>query len=240
MSDYRVRLAEFEGPLDLLLHLVHTEKIDLKDIFVSQITEQYLRYMENVHEVDLDRASEFLRTASLLLFIKSRSLLPRPRPMDAEEEEDPEKILMEQLVLYRKYKLAAQFLETRQDCSADVFAKLPDEFPEPEMSVVIGGDGRALEAAFLSALKRGVAGRQPRRRSAMSVEADRWTIRGQKEYIRDRLSSEKEMTFAELLAEDAELVEIAATFGALLELWSSGSVQVWQALPFGTIRIHAG
>ena len=105
------KLARFEGPLDLLLHLVSKAKIDLQDIFVSEITEQYLSYMEEIKELDMDRASEFLNMAATLLYIKSRSLLPARRE-ETEDENfvDPETELIERLRAYKLYKEASERL----------------------------------------------------------------------------------------------------------------------------------
>lgn len=98
---YEVHLKEFDGPLDLLLHLIEQAKVDIKDIFISEITNQYLSLMEELDELDMDTASEFLTMAATLVYIKSRSLLPKP-PKEAEEEEDPEEALVRQL---KEYKL---------------------------------------------------------------------------------------------------------------------------------------
>ena len=98
---YEVHLKEFDGPLDLLLHLIEQAKVDIKDIFVSEITNRYLSLMEELDELDMDTASEFLTMAATLVYIKSRSLLPKP-PKEAEEEEDPEEALVRRLKVHRK------------------------------------------------------------------------------------------------------------------------------------------
>ena len=100
MEEYRVSLSQFEGPLDLLLHLIEKAEVNIEDIFVSEITAQYLAMMDDLSELDMDRASSFLTVAAQLLLIKSRSLLPRP-PVESEDEEDPETQLIRQL---REYK----------------------------------------------------------------------------------------------------------------------------------------
>ena len=100
---YYVSLKQFEGPLDLLLHLITRAKVDIKDIFVSEITEQYLASMGSVDELDMDTASEFLTMAATLVYIKSRSLLPKP-PKENTEEEDPADALIRQLREYRAAK----------------------------------------------------------------------------------------------------------------------------------------
>ena len=88
--DYKIHLRQFEGPLDLLLHLTERAEIDIKDIFVSEITSQYLRYMDEIDDLDMDVASEFLATAATLLYIKSKTLLPRPPAAANDEDDDTE------------------------------------------------------------------------------------------------------------------------------------------------------
>lgn len=103
---YYVSLKQFEGPLDLLLHLITRAKVDIKDIFVSEITEQYLASMGSVDELDMDTASEFLTMAATLLEIKSRALLPRPPEPTEDGEETPEQTLIRRLEEYKLYRRA--------------------------------------------------------------------------------------------------------------------------------------
>ncbi len=101
---YVVSLKQFEGPLDLLLHLITRAKVDIKDIFVSEITEQYLASLDGIDELDMDSASEFLQMAATLVEIKSRALLPKPPEPEDPEEESPEEALIRQLEEYKKFK----------------------------------------------------------------------------------------------------------------------------------------
>ena len=119
---YEVHLNRFEGPLDLLLHLIEQAKVDIKDIFISEITAQYLALMDEVEELDMDTASEFLTMAATLVYIKSRSLLPRPPREEAQDEEDPEEALVRQLREYKAFKEAGAKLEILQQENAN----LPD------------------------------------------------------------------------------------------------------------------
>ena len=122
---YEVHLSQFEGPLDLLLHLIEQAKVDIKDIFISEITAQYLVLMGEVDELDMDTASEFLIMAATLVYIKSRSLLPRPPREDPEGEEDPEAILVRQLREYKAFKEAGAKLEALQSEMARAYTRLP-------------------------------------------------------------------------------------------------------------------
>ena len=105
--DYRIHLKQFDGPLDLLLHLIERADLDIKDIYVSQITSEFLGYMSELDELDMDAASEFLTVAATLVYMKSRSLFPAVKP-ENEEEEDPGEALIKQLQEYKRLKEASE------------------------------------------------------------------------------------------------------------------------------------
>ena len=115
---YEVHLDRFDGPLDLLLHLIEQAKVDIKDVFLSGITNEYLLLMRELDELDMDTASEFLSVAATLVYIKSRSLLPRP-PREADGEEDPEEALVRQLRDYKRFKEAGEELSRLRSCLDD-------------------------------------------------------------------------------------------------------------------------
>ena len=127
---YIVSLKQFDGPLDLLLTLISSAKVDIKDIFVSEITDQYLKSMELVEELDMDTASEFLQMAATLIEIKSRALLPKP-PKTEEGEESPEEMLIRQLEEYKAFKEVSARMKTLEDEAKLLYTKLPEEFPLP-------------------------------------------------------------------------------------------------------------
>jgi segregation and condensation protein A len=156
---YQVKLDAFEGPLDLLLHLIRRHELDIYDIPIALITEQYLAYIELMQEMDLDVAGEFLVMASTLIHMKSRTLLPRP-PADSEEgepEEDPREALVRRLLEHQKYRAAAELLHEREALRSAQFTR-PDERVaeaagedyEPELEV----DLFSLIAAFRGVLER--------------------------------------------------------------------------------------
>ena len=136
---YYVSLKQFEGPLDLLLHLITRAKVDIKDIFVSEITEQYLASMGSVDELDMDTASEFLTMAATLLEIKSRALLPRPPEPAEDGEETPEQTLIRRLEEYKLYKESAGRMKEFEQAAMQVFSKLPEEYPLPPPNIEITG-----------------------------------------------------------------------------------------------------
>ena len=133
------QLKDFDGPLDLLLFLINKEKIDIKDIFVSQITDQYIDSVRNAPDLDMDDATDFLVMAATLLEIKSRAMLPRP-PRIEEGEEDPEEALIRRLEEYKRFERAA----------ANLFTKLPEEYPlPPQETELVGLTLQGLTEAFL-------------------------------------------------------------------------------------------
>ena len=131
MDGYRVHIQDFDGPLDLLLHLIEKAEVNIEDIFVSEITAEYLRYMEELTEDELDAASDFLTVAAQLVYLKSRHLLPRPAPLDEDEEEDPEEAFIRRLKEYKIYKAAGEELSALYDQARLRFARLPEELPPP-------------------------------------------------------------------------------------------------------------
>ncbi len=122
---YYVHLQQFDGPMDLLLYLVEKYELDIQDIFVSEITGQYLEYMNEIDTLDMDKASEFLAMAATLIYIKSRHLLPRTPQEETEEAEDEETKLIRQLREYKLFKEAGEELRTLEARAKNVFTRLP-------------------------------------------------------------------------------------------------------------------
>ncbi len=234
---YEVHLKEFDGPLDLLLHLIEETKVDIKDIFVSEITNQYLAFMEELDELDMETASEFLAMAATLVYIKSRTLLPRP-PKEDEEEEDPEVALMRQLSDYKLFKEASGGLAVLREGMRSVFAKLPEEFILPPQEYnLAGATAEELFAAFARLLRR--TNELYADSVARSVYADAYTVRNQLAFIRGRLNEKSTLTFEELFEGQNEKLEIIVTFMALLEMITRQEIILRQKAPYGRIIITA-
>lgn len=234
---YTVQLQQFEGPLDLLLHLIEEAEVDVKDIFVSEITAQYLSYMNQLDELDMDTASEFLTMAATLLYIKSRQLLPRP-PKEDEAEEDPETLLIRQLRDYKAFKEASEQLKSLFDAAKDSCTRLPEDIPLPPKEIALDGasmDG--LFAAFLEMLSR--RKEEPEVIRAQHVNPDRFTVRSQTASIRAVLLEKHAVSFEELFSDEAGRTEIITTFMALLEMITRGEILLKQKAPFAPIRISA-
>ena len=238
--EYEVNIARFSGPLDLLLHLIEEAEIDIKDIFVSEITSQYLAYMERMDGLDMDRITEFLTMAATLLYIKSRQLLPRPPKEEAEE--DPELVLIRQLREYKAFREAAEGLRTVYDEAQGGLTRLPEDVPLPPKTVELGGatmDG--LYDAFLAILARAEANRpDEEKRSLHNVRPDTYTVRDQIGRIRTVLVRRETVEFTELFEPGASRMEMIVTFMALLEMLHHGEITLRQSAPFAPIRIHAG
>ncbi|HOS18093.1 MAG TPA: segregation/condensation protein A [Clostridia bacterium] len=234
---YEVHLKEFDGPLDLLLHLIEEAKVDIKDIFVSEITNQYLAFMEEVDALDMETASEFLTMAATLVYIKSRTLLPRPQKID-EDEEDPEAVLLRQLRDYKLFKQAGEGLVALREGMRSVYARLPEEFLLPPQEYNLSdATAQELFAAFAQLLRRTGDAREDA--SAQSVAADRYTVRNQLAFIRARLSERQTLTFEELFEGAREKLELVVTFMALLEMITRQEIILRQKTPYGRITITA-
>ena len=138
MSTIHIQLSQFEGPLDLLLHLIGRAKIDIQDIFVSEVTDQYIRIEQASEALDMDEASSFVAMAATLLEIKSRALLP-VLPDLPEDEIAPETLLIQQLEEYAQFKQISLEMQAFEEDAARSFSKLPDEFPLPPPELEISG-----------------------------------------------------------------------------------------------------
>lgn len=230
---YRVRLEVFEGPLDLLLHLIKKNEVDITDIPVSQITEQYLEYLELLRELHLDVAGEFLVMAATLLLIKSRMLLPGIEEEEADEP-DPRRELVQQLLEYQRYREAALALAERPLLQRDVFARPPTS-PSEEAGprpVRVRASLWDLVEAFRAVLAR----RPPE--PTHTVERESVSVRECARWLLERLRTERTVQFEDLFDERSSRTEVIATFLALLELVRLGALAATQEAFGGPIDIE--
>lgn len=228
---YTVRLESFEGPLDLLLHLIQKNEMDIFDIPIALITEQYLEYLKWMKTLNLDIAGEYLLMASTLLHIKSKMLLPQSS-VEEEEGEDPRAELVRRLVEYQKYKKAATELNERPMRDRDVFVRLTsmkEEEPEEEYLDV---NLFELIDAFRKVLER------TKEEPIHEVVLDRLTVEEKVQEILLLLQREKRsLPFHLLFPQGASRRVIIITFLAVLELVKARWIRVFQAAPFETIRV---
>jgi len=236
-SDYKVKLEVFEGPLDLLLYLIKKEEVDIYDIPIERITNQYMEYLSLMQLLNLEVAGEFLVMAATLMYIKSRMLLPADQQVtdaEAEEGEDPRWELIRQLVEYKKFKEAAVQLARREEEQANVFTRTGDsgievdakEVPLAEVSIF------DLIAAFNEVLKKANA-----REDFHEIYEERFTVSDKIEEILYTLRDRSEIGFLELFSESASRAEVVVTFLALLELIRLKRLRVRQPEAFGEIQV---
>jgi segregation and condensation protein A len=230
---YTFRLEGFEGPLDLLLHLIQKNELDIFNIPIALITEQYLEYLQLIKVLNLDIAGEYLLMASTLLHIKSKMLLPKSSEGEGEEEEDPRAELVRRLLEYQKYKQAALELEKRPLLDRDVFIRLvataPEEEPEEERIEV---DLFGLLEAFRKVLER------VKPETVHEVILEHLSVEDKIQEIMALLEREnRSMAFHRLFPEQASRRVVIITLLAILELVKMKRIRIFQLTPFETIRI---
>lgn len=237
------KLETFEGPLDLLLHLIDKAEIDIQDIPVSEITDQYMAYLQNMQELELEITSEFLVMAATLLSIKSKLLLPKPPVIEMDEFDfyeddiDPRAELIQRLIEYRKYKSIAQHLHEREWERSLIYSREPDDLtpfmPEVEENPVEGLHTSDLIAAFQRALSKAV-----KRTSYARIQRDEISV---KDRIREVVSTLESVgpggrvLFSKLLHEEMVRHEIVVTFLAILELMKMKQIFCYQEKLFDDI-----
>ena len=236
------RLKDFDGPLDLLLHLITKAQVEIRDIFVSEITDQYIETVRNAEDLDMDDATDFLVMAATLLEIKSRALLPKP-PALAEDEEDPEQALIRRLEEYRRYKEGAVEMRRFEKAAKDLFTKLPEEYPLPPQEVELTGMTlQGLTDAFLRiwARKPDTVDPEENHYAPRGVYRDEHTVQDCMLTLRDRLKRKGRMRFEEAFSEAPTREEVVTLFMALLELLKVGEMHAEQEGVYGDILLLPG
>ncbi|HEU4963799.1 MAG TPA: segregation/condensation protein A [Bacilli bacterium] len=245
MEALKLKLESFEGPLDLLLHLIDKGEHEITDIPIAAITEQYMDYLHTMQVLNLEIASEFLVMASQLLAMKSGLLLPRPIEMDVplidydEDEIDPRQALMERLIEYKKFKQLAENLKDFEEKRNQVYAKPPDNLapfiPDVEPNPVEGVSLFDLLDAFRKALMKA----QPDEYVA-DVHRDEISVEGRMREILDRMAfGDGRVAFTTLLGSYFKRSDVIVTFLALLELMKGKKVRCSQDYLFDDIIIEA-
>jgi len=235
LEAYPVRLQNFEGPLDLLLHLIKKHELDIYDIPIALVTQQYLEYLDLMQELDLDVAGEFLVMAATLIHIKSRTLLPRPDPTQQDPEEDPREALVRRLIEHQTFKAAAELLHEREIQRSAQWgrpdgrvAEVVGEAPEPEIEV----DLFSLMTAFRQVLERA------RHRPVVLLPPEQMSIETRIEQLLARLSDTEACGFEELFGDADSRSGLIVTFLALLEMIRLKLIRVFQQQAFGPIRVY--
>lgn len=212
--DYNTKLEFFDGPLDLLLYLVKQSEIEIKDIFVSDVTSQYLEYIKNVDQLDIEKASEYLSMAATLLEIKSKALLPQIQFEDTEQE-DEQTLLLRRLEEYKLFKEEAEKLKAREIVGR--YYKEPDKSAGDVRIVYTDFNLDGLIKAFISVMTKADI-RETQKTVKREIPKEVFTVQGKIEYIRTVLLDRNECSFYELFPAYCTRNELITTFQAMLEL----------------------
>ncbi len=234
-EEYKVRLDIFEGPLDLLLYLIKRDEIDIYSISIERITKQYLEYIDTFKLLNIDLASEFVVMAANLMYIKSRTLLPKPEqpPEEDAEEDDPRWDLIRQLVEYKKFKDAANYLGQRELEQGELFEHIPEApklptGPPPPPNVNIFD----LIRAFQNVLKR-----FQEELELGEIHDDPFTVSDKIDYLMERFQPGTRMPFTSLFDKASSRTEVIVTFLAMLELIRLKQFRFEQKDPLGDIEV---
>ena len=233
---YRFKLENFEGPLDLLLHLIKDAKLDIATVKLADITEQYLEYMQDIKNVDMDKASEFITVAATLIEIKSKSMLPVEKDEEPDEDSD-EALLLKRLKEYELFKETSQKLKTIEDVNK--FYRAPGKETEKVKVIIRDMVLDQLLDAFAKLLTREELKKAVQNEGPKKIVKDRFTVAEKIISIRKFAKEKKRFEFEELFDEDMTKSELINTFLALLELLKLQTVKVLQKGTFGSIVITA-
>ena len=236
-TEYKVHLEIFEGPLDLLLYLIKKDELDIHSISIERITRQYLDYINTFKLLNIDLASEFIVMAANLMYLKSRTLLPRTEqpPEEDAEEDDPRWELIRQLIEYKKFKDAAGFLSLRELEQQGRFAHQPDPVSKPpeEPAVLAEVSIFDLIRAFQNVLKR-----FEESHDFGDIVDDRYTVSDKIEFLLSRFNPGEALTFDALFQTAITKAEVIVTFLAVLELMKLNQFVVRQNHLLGTITVE--
>lgn len=243
--DLTVKLQVFEGPLDLLLHLLEKNKVNIYDIPIVEITNQYMEYISEMKRQDLNVVSEFLVMAATLLDIKSRMLLPKEET--EEEEEDPRAELVQKLLEYKMYKCMSYELKDRQVDAVKVLFKMPTipeevkQYEEPVDLQELLSDVtlKKLNAIFKSILKKQEDKVDPIRSRFGKIEKEEVSLEERMVYLEQYAIAHRRFSFRELLEAQSSKMEIIVTFLSILELMKIGKIYISQENLFDDILVES-
>ena len=234
---YRIDLPVFNGPLDLLLHLIERDELDITAVSLSQVTAQYLAQIERLKGERFEELIDFLSIGARLVLIKSRALLPRTPALPGadEEEEDPAEALVRQLRAYKRFKEAAGWLERRVTSGMRTYLRVA---PPPRIEGRLDMTGVSLDSLLL-AMEKVLARSEVMVESVSIIQPRRLTIEDQLAHFRKRLTKGASLSFDDMLSNRADASEVALTLLALLELIKRREARAIQSYLFGPIEITA-
>ena len=236
---YEVKLDAFNGPLDLLLHLIQQFEIDIYDIPMKALTEQYMQYVHAMKQLEINVASEYLVMASELLMIKSKLLLP-DHSSDDVIEEDPREELVGKLIEYQNYKAYAQMLNDNREARSHYYTKTPSDLSKYERTERIP-DGTHIDLTELivayQKMKNRIALKKPK---SVEIKKETFTIQQSTDRIYHQLNHRRSITFFDLFTFNESIEHVVTYFLALLEMAKTGTIQVQQVEAFHNIEITKG
>lgn len=231
MNKLSFKLQVFEGPLDLLMHLIEKNKVNIYDIPIAEITDQYMAYLERMEEMDLEVSSEFLMMAANLLYIKSKMLLPKYTDPD-EDEEDPRQELVDKLLEYQRYKQVSEYLADRQQKYMHILFKEPEkiEIPQVTYEVIPLSVDDLLKAFDNILLRKNRLAPPPKTSFDKIIKHEKISIKTKAEEILALLKQYGEVMFPDIFQDAYSRQEIVARFLAILELIKMNKIIVAQKL----------
>ncbi len=227
---YNIKVPVFEGPFDLLLHLIRENKIDIYDIPIALITSQYLQYIEMMKELNLEIAGEFIVMAATLIHIKSRMLLPPDEEDSLEEQEDPRRELVQRLIEYQKYKEAALDFRSKESEWMKVFCREPLSDEEEGELCLFDLSLFDLIDAFKKILDKAPP-------EVVSITKETLTVKDRMSVIMEIIEGQDAVRFEELFKNGITRIQLIVTFVALLELIRLGLARAYQEREFGNIWV---
>lgn len=239
------KLEDFEGPLDLLLHLLEKNKMSICDIEISSITDQYMQYLNDSTSVELEPMTEFIVMAATLLYIKSKMLLPKHKKEEDQSEEDPREELIRKLLEYKKIKYVSSELDERQNLSTDYCFRNTEmhhhiEMPKPTQENILEGITlQDLYETFQGLLrqKQIITKQKEKKIDSSILKKDTYTIEEKSIYLLNLLEINGSISFFELCAHHTPKVELIVTFMAILELVHKKQIKIMQERPMEDIII---
>jgi segregation and condensation protein A len=241
-----IKIENFEGPFDLLLHLIKKNKMDISDIKIYEITNQYLEYIHAMEEMDLEITSEFIVIAATLIEIKSKLLLPKHKDDENavdSEEKDPRKELIDKLIQYRKFKEAALFLKEREQGTGRIFSKKPEIIEEKKKNIDPKDFLKGVSILKLYELYNNlltIYGNKINRSNVINKEIpiDKFKIEDKMDYLRENIQIGRKVLFSNIINQCTSKIEVVVTFLALLELMKLKCIIVIQEQSFTEIYVE--
>ena len=236
-SSYTIDLPSFAGPLDLLLHLIERQELDITAISLANVTDQYLNQIEQLKQNRIEQLIDFLVVAARLIQIKSRALLPQTPVIieGEEEEEDPAEALIRQLKLYKRFKQAAGWLQQREEQGLRTYLRVA---PPPKLEGRLDMSGVTVDV-LLTAVRDALFRVEDQEKSVAIIQPRRITIEGQINRLRQRANAGITFNFTDLLSTQTSRVEISITLLAVLELIKRQEIVATQMEMFGPISLQA-